>query len=107
MISTDVLNILSEVQVTVSGPMTFDLAQNFPNPFNPTTSITYNVPESGQVTLSVFNTLGQQVALLANGIVTAGSHTVTFNAKSLPSGAYFYKLQQGNSVQVKKMLLLK
>jgi photosystem II stability/assembly factor-like uncharacterized protein len=97
----------NEVEISVTGRMTFDLAQNFPNPFNPTTNITYNVPQSGNVTLAVFNTLGQQVALLENGVVTAGSHTATFDAKQLPSGAYFYKLQEGNSVMVKKMLLLK
>jgi hypothetical protein len=97
----------NNVEVSVSGPATFDLSQNYPNPFNPTTSITYNVPQSGNVTLAVYNTIGQQVAMLVNGNVTAGIHTATFNAKSLPSGAYFYKLQQGSSVMVKKMLLLK
>ncbi len=95
-----------EVEVSINGMTTFNLAQNYPNPFNPSTDITYNIPESGNITLSVYNILGQQVALLANGFITAGSHTVKFNAKTLPSGAYFYKLQQGNSVLVKKMMLL-
>ncbi len=95
-----------EVEVNLNGLITFNLAQNFPNPFNPSTDILYNIPESGNVTLVIYNTLGQQVAILVNGFVTAGSHTVRFNAKALPSGAYFYKLQKGNSVLVKKMMLL-
>ena len=95
------------VEVSVSGPLTFDLAQNYPNPFNPTTTITYSVPQSGKVKLAVYNLIGQEVAVLVNGAVSEGSHQVEFNAKSLPSGAYFYKLQGENSVSVKKMLLLK
>ncbi len=96
-----------EITINAIGPKTFDLAQNYPNPFNPTTTISFIVPKAGFVTLAVYNTLGEQVALLANGIMSEGSHTATFNAKSLPSGAYVYKLQQGNSVMTKKMLLLK
>ena len=95
------------VEVSVNGPLTFDLAQNYPNPFNPTTTITYSVPQSGKVKLAVYNLIGQEVAVLVNGAVSEGSHQVEFNAKSLPSGAYFYKLQGENSVSVKKMLLLK
>ena len=97
----------NEVEVTVTGPKTFNLAQNYPNPFNPTTKITFSVPQSGKVKLAVYNLIGQEVAVLVNDVVTEGSHEVEFNAKSLPSGAYFYKLQSDNSVTVKKMLLLK
>jgi photosystem II stability/assembly factor-like uncharacterized protein len=97
----------NEVEVTVTAPMTFDLAQNYPNPFNPSTSINFSVPEAGYVTLTVYNPIGQEVGVLVNGVVTAGSHEATFNAQSLPSGTYFYKLQSGNSVMVKKMVLLK
>jgi Secretion system C-terminal sorting domain len=98
---------VTDVNVNLQKIQSFNLAQNYPNPFNPTTNITYNIPKSGNVTLSVYNMLGQQVALLINGIVTEGSHTTTFNASQLPSGVYFYKLQQGNNATVKKMLLLK
>lgn len=97
----------NEVSVNAVGPTTFDLAQNYPNPFNPTTNINFSIPESGNVKLSVYNAIGQEVALLINGPVNSGQHEVTFNANSLPSGAYFYKLQSNNSVMVKKMLLLK
>jgi hypothetical protein len=95
------------VSVNIADALTFNLAQNYPNPFNPTTSIAYTVPQSGNVKLAVYNLIGEQVALLANGFVTSGSHQATFNAKSLPSGVYFYKLQTGNSIMIKKMLLLK
>ncbi len=95
------------VNISVTGPTTFDLAQNYPNPFNPTTQINFSIPETGNVKLAVYNTIGQEVATLVNGAMAAGQHEVTFNAKSLPSGAYFYKLQTGSSVMIKKMLLLK
>jgi hypothetical protein len=96
-----------EVEVSVTGLIKFDLSQNYPNPFNPVTTISFNVPVQGKVKLSVFNTLGQEVAVPVNDIVAAGPHQVRFDAGSLPSGAYFYKLEGGNSVSVKKMLLLK
>ncbi len=98
----------NEVEVHVLSTVSeYALAQNYPNPFNPTTTINFSVPEAGNVTLSVYNTIGQEVATLVNGVVAAGQHEVTLNAQSLPSGAYFYKLQTGNSTMIKKMLLLK
>ena len=97
----------SEVSIQAIGPKTFDLTQNYPNPFNPTTTISFIVPKSEFVTLSVYNSLGEQVAQLVNGVISEGSHVATFDAKSLPSGVYVYKLQQGNSVLSKKMLLMK
>ena len=95
------------IELEVTSPEAFVLQQNYPNPFNPTTTIDFIVPQAGFVTLAVYNTLGEQVALLANGIMSEGAHTATFNTKSLPSGAYVYKLQAGNSVLTKKMLLMK
>lgn len=96
-----------EVELDVTGPLTFDLAQNYPNPFNPSTSIKYSIPESGNIRLSVFNIVGEEVAVLANGFSQAGSFEVTFDASKLSSGVYLYKLQSANSVQTKKMMLLK
>jgi len=96
-----------EVTTGESAPLTFNLSQNYPNPFNPATNIVFDVPEAGQVNLTIYNVLGEEAAVLVNGEVTAGRHQVTFNASSLPSGAYFYKLQQNNSVLINKMLLLK
>jgi hypothetical protein len=96
-----------EVEIDVNGPLTFDLAQNYPNPFNPSTNIKYSVPESGNVKLSVFNTVGEEVAILVDGFSESGFFEVSFNASSLPSGVYLYKLKSSNSVQTKKMMLLK
>jgi len=88
-------------------PTQFVLEQNYPNPFNPNTNIKFGVPESGFVKLAVFNIVGEEVAVLINGNIEAGVHNVTFDARNLPSGAYFYKLQSEKSVEVKKMLLTK
>ncbi len=85
----------------------FELQQNYPNPFNPTTTIKFSVPKDGVVTLKVFNLLGQEVATLVNGEMTAGSYKVHFDASKLGSGVYFYTLQEGNNKATKKMLLLK
>ena len=95
-----------EVDVTAA-PLTFDLAQNYPNPFNPSTNIKFSVPESGNVKLSVYNLVGEEVAVLVNGFSQAGFFEVTFDASNLSSGVYLYKLQSANSVQTMKMMLLK
>jgi len=96
-----------EVEVDVTGPLTFDLAQNYPNPFNPSTRIKYSVPEAGNIRLSVYNTVGEEIALLAEGYSEAGFFEATFDASNLSTGVYLYKLQSANSVQTKKMMLLK
>lgn len=88
-------------------PHKLTLNDNYPNPFNPTTNISYNLPKGGFVTLSVYDVLGRRVAMLIQRRETAGSHIVTFNASQLASGVYFYRLQANNRVMVKKMLLLK
>jgi hypothetical protein len=96
-----------EVEVDVVGPLTFNLEQNYPNPFNPSTTINYSVPQAGNIVLSVYNTVGEEVAVLANGYSESGRFNVTFDASNLPSGVYLYKLQSANTVQTKKMMLLK
>ena len=88
-------------------PLSFTLAQNYPNPFNPSTKIRFTIPAAQQVTLRVFNLLGQEVATLVNGPLTAGSHEVSFDAARLASGVYMYKIIAGDYVSAKKMLLLK
>ena len=88
-------------------PEAYSLTQNYPNPFNPTTQITFNLPKAGNVTLTVYNTLGQQVATLVNGSLGVGSHTVTFNANNLASGVYFYRLNAAAYSSTMKMMLLK
>jgi hypothetical protein len=88
-------------------PAEYSLSQNFPNPFNPTTRIQFELPESGQVKLEVFNMMGQRVATLVNETRAVGSHSVTFDASALSSGMYLYRLQAGNTVLMQKMTLLK
>jgi hypothetical protein len=88
-------------------PLTYELAQNYPNPFNPTTKIEYSIPAQSKVDLKVYNIVGQEVATLVNEIQAAGVHHVKFDALNLASGIYFYRLNAGNFVSVKKMVLLK
>ena len=85
----------------------YSLKQNYPNPFNPTTQIKFQIPESSIVSLKIYNMLGQEVAELLNEIKTAGVYDVTFNAANLASGTYFYRLQSGNFIQTKKLMLIK
>jgi hypothetical protein len=88
-------------------PVSFNLSQNYPNPFNPTTTITYSIPKESQVNLKIYDVMGREVAVLVNGRQQAGVYEVNFNATSLASGTYFYKLTAGDFVSVKKMALLK
>ena len=85
----------------------YDLAQNFPNPFNPTTVITYSIPTSSNVMVKVYNVLGKLITTLVNENQEAGIYKVNFDANGLSNGVYFYKIQAGSYTSVKKMLLLK
>ena len=95
------------IEAEVNTPVKFELAQNYPNPFNPTTKIDFTIPASGNVILTVYNVLGQEITALVNGFMKSGSHTVDFNASNLNSGLYFYKLEANGVSLVKKMMLLK
>jgi len=88
-------------------PQSFKLFQNYPNPFNPTTTIRYQIPKEGFVTLKVYNLLGKEVKSLVNGYKNAGSYNISFDASEFPSGVYFYRLSTGNFNQTKKLVLLK
>ncbi|MBM2844807.1 MAG: Por secretion system C-terminal sorting protein [Bacteroidetes bacterium] len=83
------------------------MGQNYPNPFNPATKISFTIPTSGKIRLTVTNLLGQEVATLANGFEQAGNHEVTFAASHLQSGIYFYTLKAGNFSETKKLALMK
>jgi len=85
----------------------YALMQNYPNPFNPETNISFSLPEVSNVELRVFNAIGQEVAVLANGSYAAGNHTIKFSGQGLASGLYFYTLKAGNFSAQHKMLLLK
>lgn len=88
-------------------PRKITLLQNYPNPFNPTTQIEYSVPRRANITLNVYNVLGQKVATLFSGMRTAGSYVATFNASKCASGVYFYVLHEGSNSVTKKLLVLK
>ena len=96
-----------EVIVDVIAPAVYSLEQNYPNPFNPSTSINFNIAEAGMVKLAVYNLLGQEVKSLVNEFKEAGQHTILFDASTLTSGAYFYKLETAQFSQTRKMLLAK
>jgi len=87
-------------------PSSFELKQNYPNPFNPSTTIGYSLPKTENVSLRVFNTLGQEVASLVNEQKAAGYYQSTWNA-NVPSGIYYYRLQAADFIETKKAILLK
>ncbi len=95
------------VEVDVKGPLSFDLKQNYPNPFNPSTKINFSIPKAGDVKLAVYNTVGEEVAVLVDGFMQEGFNQIIFDASSLPSGMYIYKIQSDQSILTKKMMLLK
>ena len=94
-------------EVISQSPYKFALSQNYPNPFNPSTQIAYTVPEKSQVSLKIYNVLGQVVQTLYSGVRAAGQYTATFSGNNLASGVYFYRLDAGSFTAVKKMVLLK
>ncbi|MCK4272066.1 SBBP repeat-containing protein [bacterium] len=97
---------LVEEEIT-SQPRDFRLAQNYPNPFNPTTTIHYCVPEDNHVTLKIYNLLGQEIATLLSAEQTAGQYELVWNAGELASGVYFVRLQAGELVATRKVVLMK
>ncbi|MCX6137832.1 MAG: T9SS type A sorting domain-containing protein [Ignavibacteriales bacterium] len=88
-------------------PSQFELSQNYPNPFNPSTSISYSITGTAPTTLRILNTLGQEVALLVNGVKEAGTYRAAFDASHLSSGVYLAVLKSGSQTAVKKMMLLR
>ncbi len=97
---------VEEQQVDLT-PQDYILSQNYPNPFNPVTTIQFSLPASEYVELNVYNVLGEQVARLVNGELSAGTHQVRFNASLLSSGIYFYQIKAGEFIQTRKMMLIK
>ncbi len=110
---SEVRRFTTTVATAVAGEMTkdiptqFSLLQNYPNPFNPATRIQFGIPVSGLVTLKVFDILGREVAVLMNERKSPGTYDVEWNASSLSSGVYFYRLQAGSFTETKKLLLMK
>jgi hypothetical protein len=88
-------------------PISYALYQNYPNPFNSSTVIKYSIPKEGLVTLKIYNAIGEEVTTIVNEVKQPGNYEVTFSTDKLTSGVYFYRLQAGNFVETKKMILLK
>ncbi len=95
------------VEHSFSPAQKYELAQNFPNPFNPNTSIKFTLPETGNVKLTVYNMLGQEIATLVNGVKEAGTHIINFNAEEFNSGIYIYRIESNGFNEVRKMTLIK
>ncbi len=100
-------NYSKEVEVNVLNPVKYSLEQNFPNPFNPTTNITYQVAEAGNVSIKVYDLVGNEVAVLLNDFKNPGNYSLTFNASNMASGVYFYTMKTNNFLMTKKLILLK
>lgn len=98
----------SAVVETKSIPLEFSLFQNFPNPFNSATKISYSIPKSNFATLKIYDVLGREVQTLVNGFQEANRYSIEFNASGLASGVYFYRLKSGNDfTEFKKMVLIR
>jgi hypothetical protein len=102
------MSAVTDVEDEISSiPGRFELLQNYPNPFNPSTTIGFNVPDQGNVSLIVYNILGIEVRTLVNEVMQPGFHTIRFDASDLASGIYFYELKMKNQIETKKMTFLK
>ena len=95
------------VEVNVNALNRLELAQNFPNPFNPVTTINYTLPNVSKVKLVIYEVTGREVATLVNEFQSAGKHSINFNASRIASGVYYYRIQAGDIIQTKKMILMK
>jgi len=100
-------DINDEFTENITNPDNFCLMQNHPNPFNPSTNISFNLPKENHVKIEVFNYRGETVSILLDNMVSASRHSVVFDASNLPSGLYFYRIQAGEFEQVNKMLLVR
>ncbi|MEN8192064.1 MAG: T9SS type A sorting domain-containing protein, partial [Bacteroidota bacterium] len=102
------INVITDINEELTNlPKEFSLGQNYPNPFNPSTKIKYSIPNRTQVTLKVFDVLGSEIITLVNKEQTAGYYAIEFDASNLTSGIYFYRVQAGQFVETKKMILLR
>ena len=88
-------------------PSDYTLSQNYPNPFNPSTTIKYSLPKNSYVSLKIYDVLGKEVTVLVDEEKAVGNYKVEFNANNLSSGVYFYRIQAGEFVDIKKLVLMK
>ena len=101
----DKLQYLNQKEIVV--PLTYKLSQNYPNPFNPTTKINFSIPKDGKVVLKIYDVSGKEVYTLVNEFKQAGNYNAIFNGSNLSSGVYFYRLNAGDFVESRRMILLK
>ncbi len=106
-IINDLLGIVGVEESISSSPLSFILNQNYPNPFNPVTTINYALPSTSKVLLIIYNLRGEEIARLVDGIQPTGLHQITWDASGVASGIYFYRIQAGDYIQTRKMVLLK
>ncbi len=97
----------NEIGINVNSPSEYKLSQNYPNPFNPTTTIKYTIPRDGFVALKVYNSLGQLAAVPVNEYKAAGTYNLEFNGTKFPSGVYYYRMESGGKLMIRKMVLIK
>jgi hypothetical protein len=100
-------HIITKIEQLTDDIKSYNLSNNYPNPFNPTTTIKYQIPELSFVTLKVYDVLGNEIAILVNEEKSAGGYEVKFNAADLASGIYLYQLKAKEFVRTKKMLLIR
>jgi hypothetical protein len=100
-------HLVTDVSSEAGTPESYSLQQNYPNPFNPNTTIKFSLPEQTNVKIKIFNSIGQEITTLLNTEIAAGNHAVDFNAASLSSGVYFYRIETPNFTSTKKMILIK
>nr|NIR48120.1 CHRD domain-containing protein [candidate division KSB1 bacterium]NIR72590.1 CHRD domain-containing protein [candidate division KSB1 bacterium]NIS23650.1 CHRD domain-containing protein [candidate division KSB1 bacterium]NIT70574.1 CHRD domain-containing protein [candidate division KSB1 bacterium]NIU24292.1 CHRD domain-containing protein [candidate division KSB1 bacterium] len=105
--AVEIVTSVEPIDGTSGIPREFSLSQNFPNPFNPTTEIRFDLKQSGPTVLKIYNMLGQEVATLVDENMPAGSYKVTFESNTLPSGVYIYRLQSSGLSEARKMILLR
>ena len=106
-IENNTITKLNVVSGEFAAPIEYALEQNYPNPFNPSTTIKFSLPEASEVTLTIYNTLGQKVTELVNAKLESGRYSYQWNASNVATGMYIYELRTSNYVSVKKMVLLK
>ena len=100
-------NILVDVPTPNETPKEYSVTQNYPNPFNPSTRIRFDIPQQTQVKLSIYDILGREVGVLADKNMAPGTYEITFDGSKLTSGVYFYRLQTGDFMETKKLILVK
>ena len=100
-------SIVSVKQAAAIRPLSYNLDQNYPNPFNPATHFGFTIADTRLVTLKIYDVLGKEVATVLNTTMNPGAYSIPWNADALPSGIFFYRLEAGQFVQTKKMILLK